>query len=73
MNVTRDTIKHQGDFKNRNDFTDYLFNLCEIGLKEALIYSRLARNQHPFDIITARKVLKPGRNHPYKREYLKIK
>lgn len=69
MDVTRDTIKRQSDFASRNDFVDYLFDLCEIGLSRDLIYGRIGRNYHPYDAITTRKVKKPGRNHPYKKQF----
>lgn len=62
-------LKKQADFESRNDYADYLFEQCEIGLSRDLIYNRINRGWSPVKTITTPKITKPGRDHPYKRQY----
>jgi hypothetical protein len=67
--VTKENIKHRRDFKNLPEFIDYLVNICTFNLDRTLIQGRVNRGVHPYDAITMKKKVKPGRNHPYKRQW----
>jgi hypothetical protein len=63
------SLKKQSEFESRNDYVDYLFEQCQIGLSRELIYGRIQRNWNPERAITEPKIKKPGRDHPYKKQY----